>query len=45
MSYSYKGHPKPDALYGSYFTVWQKENDGSLKIKYLIWNLGFDPCG
>jgi len=45
MSYSYKGHQKPDALYGSYFNVWQKENDGSLKIKYLIWNLGFDPCG
>jgi ketosteroid isomerase-like protein len=43
MSYSYKNHPNPEALYGSYFTVWQKEGDNSLKIKYVIWNLGFNP--
>lgn len=45
MSCSYKDHPKPIAYYGSYFTIWQKEQDGSLKIKYVIWNLGFNPCG
>lgn len=44
MSYTYKDHPKPRAYYGSYFTIWQKEKDGSLKIKYLIWNLDYDPC-
>jgi ketosteroid isomerase-like protein len=37
-------HPKPLAYYSSYFTIWQKENDGSLKIKYVIWNLDFNPC-
>ncbi len=44
MSLSYKDHPKPLAYYGSYFTVWQKGSDDSLKIKYFIWNLGFNPC-
>lgn len=44
MSFTYKDHPKPRAYYGSYFTVWHKENDGSLKIKYLTWNLDYDPC-
>jgi len=43
-SLSYKDHPKPLAYYGSYFTIWQKEKDESLKIKYVIWNLGFNPC-
>jgi ketosteroid isomerase-like protein len=27
------------AVHGSYFTVWEKQNDGSLKIKYDIANL------
>ena len=44
MSFSYKDQPKPVAYYGSYFTIWQKEKDESLKIKYVIWNLGFNPC-
>ncbi len=44
MSYTYKDHPRPRAYYGSYFTIWQKEQDGSLKIKYLLWNLDYDPC-
>lgn len=44
MSFSYKDHPKPIGYYGSYFTIWQREKDGSLKIKYVIWNLGFNPC-
>lgn len=44
MSLSSKDHPKPLAYYGSYFTIWQKEDDESLKIKYVIWNLDFNPC-
>ena len=44
MSLSSKDHPKPLAYYGSYFTIWQKENDELLKIKYVIWNLDFNPC-
>ena len=41
-SLSSNDHPKPVAYYGSYFTIWQKEKDGSLKIKYLIYNLDFN---
>ena len=44
MSMTYKDRPKPLAYYGSYFTIWQKMNDDSLKIKYVIWNLDFNPC-
>jgi ketosteroid isomerase-like protein len=44
MSLSYKDHPKPLAYYGSYFTIWQKVSEDSLKIKYVIWNLDFNPC-
>jgi ketosteroid isomerase-like protein len=44
MSYSTKDHPKPLAYYGSYFTIWKKGDEGSLKIKYTIWNLDFNPC-
>jgi ketosteroid isomerase-like protein len=44
MSLSSKDHPKPLAYYGSYFTIWQKEKDEILKIKYVIWNLDFNPC-
>ena len=44
-SLSSNDHPKPIAYYGSYFTIWQKDKDNSLKIKYLIWNLDFNPYG
>lgn len=40
---SYKDSPKPIAVYGSYFEIWLKQTDGSYKIKYLIWNLDFNP--
>ena len=43
MAASSKGSPKPVAVYGSYFQIWLKQADGSYKIKYLIWNLDFDP--
>ena len=44
MSISSKDHPKPLAYYGSYFTIWKKDDNGSLKIKYVIWNFDFNPC-
>ena len=44
LAVSAKDYPKPVAYYGSYFTIWQKEDNGSLKVKYLIWNLDFNPC-
>ena len=30
---------KPRAVYGSYFTIWEKQKDGSYKMKYDISNL------
>lgn len=43
LSLSTKDHPKPAAYHGSYFTIWQKEKEDNLKIKYLIYNLDFNP--
>jgi len=40
---SYKDSSKPIAIYGSYFQIWLKQPDGSYKIKYIIWNLDFNP--
>ena len=34
-----KSENNPKAVYGSYFTIWKKQNDGSYKIKYDISNL------
>lgn len=34
-------YPVPDN--GKYLTVWQKDSDGSLKIKYDIWNTDMNP--
>jgi len=33
----------PVAYYGSYFQIWQKQQDDSYKIKFVIWNLDFNP--
>ena len=30
---------KPKAVYGSYFSIWRKQSDGSYKMKYDISNL------
>ncbi len=43
LSLSTEDHPKPVAYHGSYFTIWQKEKGDNLKIKYLIYNLDFNP--
>jgi ketosteroid isomerase-like protein len=42
---SSRDHTKPKAYYGSYFMIWAEQPDRSLLIKYVIWNLGFNPCG
>lgn len=43
MAASSKESAKPVAVYGSYFQIWLRQADGAYKIKYLIWNLDFDP--
>ena len=43
FSLTAEGMNHPVAYYGSYFTVWLKQKDGSYKIKYHIWNLDFNP--
>lgn len=43
MSLITKDSPKPAAYYGSYFHVWQKQSDGSYKLKYMMSNLDFNP--
>ena len=35
--------PHPMAHIGSFFTIWQKQDDGSYKVKYFIWNLDYNP--
>ena len=34
-----KAENKPRAVYGSYFSIWVKQEDGSYKMKYDISNL------
>jgi len=36
-------HPKHEAYYGSYFTIWKKQNNGTWKMRYTIMNLDFNP--
>jgi len=40
-----KESPQPKAYYGSYFQIWQKQTDGSYKLKYMTSNLDFNPFG
>jgi hypothetical protein len=43
FSYSTRSNPTPQAYYGSFLTIWQKQKDETYKIKYSIWNLDFNP--
>ncbi len=43
MSFSSKEKPQPEATYGSYFQIWEKQEDDSYKVAYLIWNLDYIP--
>jgi ketosteroid isomerase-like protein len=38
MIVTLSGYTQPTTNYGKYFTIWQKQLDGSLKVKYEIWN-------
>lgn len=39
IHFTKKGLSQPYNVYGSYFSIWEKQKDGSLKIKYDISNL------
>ena len=43
FSYITKKNEKPQAYYGSFISIWQKQEDGTYRIKYSIWNLDFNP--
>jgi ketosteroid isomerase-like protein len=38
MSVSSRDNPRPVAFLGSYFQIWEKQKDGSFKIKLNIYN-------
>jgi ketosteroid isomerase-like protein len=40
---SMPGMDKPIDDHGKYLTVWEKQKDGSLKVKIEIWNSNVDP--
>lgn len=40
---SMPGMEKPIADHGKYLTIWEKQNDGSMKVKVLTWNSDVDP--
>ena len=43
MNASMPNFDKPIDDHGKYLTVWEKQKDGSLKIKIEIWNSDVDP--
>jgi len=43
ISLSVPNVPDPVSDNGKYFTVWEKQSDGSLKIKLEIWNTDMNP--
>jgi len=43
LNISLPGVDKPVDDHGKYLTVWEKQKDGSLKIKIDIWNSDVDP--
>lgn len=44
LSFSTKETKRPYAATGSYFIIWEKQENESYLIKYFISNLDFDPC-
>jgi ketosteroid isomerase-like protein len=44
LSLTPPGAPGPLADSGKYFTLWQKQRGGSLKVKLEIWNTSLDPA-
>ena len=43
ISLTLPGMPQPVADNGKYLTIWQKQSDGSLKIKIEMWNTDVNP--
>ena len=44
LSFSTNKTSHPYGLTGSYFMIWERQNNNSLLIKYFISNLDFNPC-
>lgn len=45
ITFSMKGQDKPMTDKGKYVTIWEKQADGSLKIKIETWNTDNYPSG
>ena len=43
MSMTWEGLPEPVVDKGKYITIWEKQSDGSLKIKVDTWNSDNNP--
>ena len=43
MSVTSNDQSRPVAFLGSYFQIWEKQKNGSYKIKFNIWNLDHSP--
>ncbi len=43
MSMGMEGMPEPFKDHGKYVTVWERQKDGSLKIKVETWNSDMNP--
>ena len=43
MSFTMPKMDKPIDDHGKYLTIWEKQKDGSLKVKVEIWNSDVDP--
>jgi len=45
ISLTLPGMSKPVADNGKYLNIWEKQSDGSLKVKVEIWNTDVNPWG
>jgi ketosteroid isomerase-like protein len=43
VNFSMPGMDKPMDDHGKYLTIWEKQKDGSLKVKIETWNSDVDP--
>jgi ketosteroid isomerase-like protein len=43
MNFTMTGMEGPMYDNGKYLTIWEKQKDGSLKIKYETWNTDMNP--
>lgn len=43
INMSMPGMDKPMDDHGKYLTIWEKQKDGSLKVKIETWNSDLDP--